>query len=873
MSPCPLLLLSATLGNLNTFFDWLKSIEQRKGRECELVEYKERFCEIRNYVYHEQEVVESLEDESSSLEEHCMEYKAPTLLNESNDKGDEHTRSTNVERKKSTFKREIEPTITPINPLFGYSVESLINNSFSIELTLLPDQLLDIFYTLYEVTRDKKITKALRPQTFFKSNIITKKDVKDYQIYMFEKIRDFYKDGTITTDHINEFYAKLVRNSNDAFESADRTMKQYRSNIVGDNYINSSNLSAATLVTENAPIFNNEFDDLESRSVSPILSNQASSIIDTNSFDLEYMLKHITDLVLLLKKRDLLPCIIFNTDRSICDMLAEKVYKDLEEMERREAKVVKKAKEYKRPKEILRKDEWIEDTLYEEENIKDIVNYKVDPKFCLFNTLYRKSDYELSDVYKVTESMLYRGIGVHHNGKNKKTRLAVETLFRAKHVACVFSTETLSLGINMPCKTVVFAGDYKLSVVDYKQMAGRAGRRGFDLMGNVVFFGMNKIKARSLIMSEVSNMRVNSELMCNTTLIGNDYMRNSILENSLFEINYGSQNEKTSNKPCVVYGKKVEPANEKETHECVKLRYINSTKIKNSLSDYLNKFDRCEYDKCLTCHRDSNEDMICDEYNLYDAFSNPKFRFLILDIQKEILLKHCIIKDNKQLTSEEEIQRRVDRVNNLKGKKELSLISLGGKEYVSDFDFKLDNNMSLTKFADILITNREQDPQTLSFIIFLQYLANKETNITEPKLLIFYIAHFFEIVPTIDMNNALDALDQTDFIEYINTIYYDSMALLFNSKLTKIQNYSKEFIFNLCIFPSFDLKLKNSYLVDFFEHGRVEMIKRNNGIGIKTLWASCYVIDSLLEKLSQSGDKVVKLTYELFHNKFKRIFA
>lgn len=66
---------------------------------------------------------------------------------------------------------------------------------------------------------------------------------------------------------------------------------------------------------------------------------------------------------------------------------------------------------------------------------------------------------------------------------------------------------TLSLGINMPCKTVVFAGDSVwLTALNFRQASGRAGRRGFDNIGNVVFLGVPVNKAHFLISSRLPSL-------------------------------------------------------------------------------------------------------------------------------------------------------------------------------------------------------------------------------------------------------------------------------------------------------------------------------------------------------------------------------
>lgn len=70
----------------------------------------------------------------------------------------------------------------------------------------------------------------------------------------------------------------------------------------------------------------------------------------------------------------------------------------------------------------------------------------------------------------------------------------------------------------MPCKTVVFYGDSVfLTALNYHQAAGRAGRRGFDLLGNVVFTGMSQERVYEIMSSRLPDLRGHFPL--STTLI------------------------------------------------------------------------------------------------------------------------------------------------------------------------------------------------------------------------------------------------------------------------------------------------------------------------------------------------------------------
>ncbi|KPI88551.1 putative ATP-dependent RNA helicase [Leptomonas seymouri] len=90
--------------------------------------------------------------------------------------------------------------------------------------------------------------------------------------------------------------------------------------------------------------------------------------------------------------------------------------------------------------------------------------------------------------------LLKRGVGIHHSGLLPILKEVVEILFQAGLVKVLFSTETFSMGLNMPARTVVFTSVKKfdgeknryLTGGEYIQMSGRAGRRGLDRVGVVI---------------------------------------------------------------------------------------------------------------------------------------------------------------------------------------------------------------------------------------------------------------------------------------------------------------------------------------------------------------------------------------------------
>lgn len=95
---------------------------------------------------------------------------------------------------------------------------------------------------------------------------------------------------------------------------------------------------------------------------------------------------------------------------------------------------------------------------------------------------------------KDVKRYVHHGLGIHHAGLLPRYRRLVERVAQEGLLKIICGTDTLGVGINVPIRTVVFTKLCKfdgekvaiLSVRDFKQIAGRAGRKGFDEAGSVV---------------------------------------------------------------------------------------------------------------------------------------------------------------------------------------------------------------------------------------------------------------------------------------------------------------------------------------------------------------------------------------------------
>lgn len=108
-------------------------------------------------------------------------------------------------------------------------------------------------------------------------------------------------------------------------------------------------------------------------------------------------------------------------------------------------------------------------------------------------SLLPDADKELPQIKNILP-LLRRGIGIHHSGLLPILKEIIEILFQEGFLKVLFATETFSIGLNMPAKTVVFTSVRKwdgkqfrwVSGGEYIQMSGRAGRRGLDDRGIVI---------------------------------------------------------------------------------------------------------------------------------------------------------------------------------------------------------------------------------------------------------------------------------------------------------------------------------------------------------------------------------------------------
>lgn len=113
--------------------------------------------------------------------------------------------------------------------------------------------------------------------------------------------------------------------------------------------------------------------------------------------------------------------------------------------------------------------------------------------------------------------LLWRGVGVYAMGLPDPYLRLVQTLASQKQLAIVFSDKSLVFGVSMPFRTSVIICDTNatddLDSMLFHQMTGRAGRRGLDKEGNIVFAGYSWDRIKELSISSIPIIKGTNDII------------------------------------------------------------------------------------------------------------------------------------------------------------------------------------------------------------------------------------------------------------------------------------------------------------------------------------------------------------------------
>lgn len=261
-----------------------------------------------------------------------------------------------------------------------------------------------------------------------------------------------------------------------------------------------------------------------------------------------FLYRYFPQLIASMKRENRLPCIVFNTEQNVLESLADALCNRLTESEinqrrkklsadegtlreqraemaaRLESLQSRKNKAKGKDRDRLRsktRDDYDREIQELERDIRMIDNVLSEPSPEDVKLVYGgpsgdpPSFKEMSEIYGKPVDMyarrwrfLRRGIALHHSAVNAQYDAVACHFFRLGRIGVMLSSEDLAQGMNMPAKSVVIAGNsIRFTGPLVKQMAGRAGRRGLDLRGNVVFFGMPSWRVMQLLSSPFPPLR------------------------------------------------------------------------------------------------------------------------------------------------------------------------------------------------------------------------------------------------------------------------------------------------------------------------------------------------------------------------------
>ncbi|BFZ57786.1 hypothetical protein PYCC9005_004840 [Savitreella phatthalungensis] len=461
LAPCPIIALSATVGNPEDFRRWLEATQAAHRTPVTLIHHKERYSDLRKFVY-----LPAISNEQEFLGGRCISD-------------------------------ELQGGIFNVHPA---SALHFGPRKMPDDLGFEPRDCYNLFFQMKKTqTANFAVPEELDPNSYFKdTHFIRRADVAIYQRRLRELLGEWLADPQ-------------SRNPDSAFM---RLMSSLDNGVRG---------KASALVDRWDALNQQRIDKgLDAR---PILQ--------------EAILPMLEDL----DQNDLLPALCFNYSRSVVESLGKHLYEVLESREeafratdpawKRKIKTYEQwvndaDKRHKERERALKKKKGNEKSDRDDENkllageetqeefgwqdVFDPTAPLPDYSFAGLKNTY--GDQDMKDEISRLESrnacplwmlrLLRRGIGIHHSGLNRRYRQLVELAFRGKYLRVVICTGTLALGINMPATSSIFVGDnVELNALNFRQAAGRAGRRGYDVLGHVGFLGVPTDKIDRLLVSRI----------------------------------------------------------------------------------------------------------------------------------------------------------------------------------------------------------------------------------------------------------------------------------------------------------------------------------------------------------------------------------
>ncbi|KAF8542437.1 hypothetical protein BDD12DRAFT_876354 [Trichophaea hybrida] len=471
LAPCPITALSATVGNPDEFSEWLKTTQKSLGVKLSMIQYAHRYSDLRKFM-----------------------YEPPKSLSVST----EHFAGFGKEMKYGRV--DGTPGLEIIHP-----VGALVDPTHGMpdDLALEPCDSLRLYQAMKKVSTSK----------------YTIPDELDYRKVFGTTGNVIAKANTIVWE--TSLKSLLKKWMVDAASPFSTVVEQLQTKASPENAIDVA--MAAEAVKQEKILNETKF--------------AGEAYEDGDVVTLAHLRQKTLPLLASLHVANALPALMFSYSRSLCEYICLQVTTQLQEAEdhfrNTDPRWKAKIKEWESYLECKRKmgNKMRKAKPDDGETKFDMDRDHADVEFSTLDSFnpadplpqfslgdfkrYSKMEWESDqrDLEKgdwVPQELVdafRRGIGVHHAGLNLRYRQLVETLFRKGYLKLIISTGDLAMGINMPCKTVVFAGDnIHLTALNYRQASGRAGRRGFDLLGNVIFHGLTLDRAHRLISSRLPRL-------------------------------------------------------------------------------------------------------------------------------------------------------------------------------------------------------------------------------------------------------------------------------------------------------------------------------------------------------------------------------